>query len=95
MLAGLLSGWRNGGPAERQLAATVRALVLDGRLPLESRVPAERELATALGVSRASIASAYEQLGSEGLLRPQGPAGPLVADRPAPRAAALTPPARG
>lgn len=78
MLAGLLAGWRNGGPAERQLAATVRALVLDGRLPLESRLPAERELAAALGVSRSTVTAAYNRLRSDGYLRSRQGAGSWV-----------------
>src|SRR5436305_33395 len=35
MLAGLLADWRNGGPAERQLAATVRRFTARG-LPTTS-----------------------------------------------------------
>jgi DNA-binding transcriptional MocR family regulator len=78
MLAGLLTGWRNGRPAERQLAATVRALVLDGRLPLEARVPAERELAAALGISRSTVTAAYNMLRSDGYLRSRQGAGSWV-----------------
>ena len=78
MLAGLLAGWRNGRPAERQLAATVRALVLDGRLPLEARVPAERELAAALGISRSTVTAAYNMLRRDGYLRSRQGAGSWV-----------------
>src|SRR3954471_10853525 len=78
LLAGLLAGWRNGGPAERQLAATVRALVLDGRLPLESRLPAERELAGALGISRSTVTAAYNRLRSDGYLESRQGAGSWV-----------------
>ena len=49
-LARLLSAWRSGGPAYAALAAAIRLLVLDGRLPLRTRLPGERELADALGV---------------------------------------------
>ena len=78
LLAGLLAGWRNGRPAERQLAATVRALVLDGRLPLETRVPAERELAVALGISRSTVTAAYNMLRRDGYLRSRQGAGSWV-----------------
>src|SRR5205085_6761515 len=78
MLAGLLADWRDGGPAERQLAATVRALVLDGRLPLESRVPAERELAAALGLSRSTVTAAYNRLRRDGYLHSRQGAGSWV-----------------
>ncbi|MGZ4400232.1 MAG: GntR family transcriptional regulator, partial [Gaiellaceae bacterium] len=77
-LAGLLAGWRNGRPAERQLAATVRALILDGRLPLEARVPAERELAAALGISRSTVTAAYNMLRSDGYLHSRQGAGSWV-----------------
>ena len=78
LLAGLMADWRNGGSAERQLAATVRALVLDGRLPLESRLPAERELAAALGVSRSTVTAAYNRLRRDGYLRSRQGAGSWV-----------------
>src|SRR5215467_6854526 len=78
MLAELLADWRSGGPAERRLAATVRALVLDGRLPLESRLPAERELAGALRVSRSTVTAAYNRLRQDGYLRSRQGAGSWV-----------------
>ena len=46
----------------------VRALILDGRVAVESRLPAERTLATALGVSRATVTAAYDQLREEGYI---------------------------
>jgi DNA-binding transcriptional MocR family regulator len=78
VLAGLLGDWRNGGPAERQLAATLRALVLDGRLPLESRLPAERELAAALSMSRSTVTAAYNRLRRDGYLHSRQGAGSWV-----------------
>ena len=78
VLAGLLADWRHGGTAERELAATVRALVLDGRLPLESRVPAERELAGALAISRSTVTAAYNRLRRDGYLRSRQGAGSWV-----------------
>ena len=61
-------------------------MILDGRLALETRLPGERELATALNVSRTTIASALGLLREEGYLQSrQGsgsrialPAGPLL-----------------
>ncbi|MEV8526154.1 PLP-dependent aminotransferase family protein [Streptomyces sp. NPDC052000] len=49
-------------PGYRALAQGVRTLLLDGRIPLHTRLPAERELATALAVSRATITAAYDLL---------------------------------
>jgi len=68
--ARLLGDWRP--PGGRRLTAAladrVRLLVLDGRLPLQMRVPAERELAAALNVSRTTVAAAYEALREAGIL---------------------------
>jgi len=65
-----LGAWRTpgAGAAWRQLAGALRLLILDGRLPLEARLPGERELAQALGLSRTTISSAYGLLREEGFL---------------------------
>ncbi|POX37502.1 GntR family transcriptional regulator [Streptomyces sp. Ru73] len=55
-------------PAYRTLADGVRLLVLEGRIPVAARLPAERELAAALSVSRTTVAAAYEALRAEGFL---------------------------
>src|SRR5689334_2567814 len=62
--ARMLGDWRppGGRGLTAALADRVRLLVLDGRLPLQMRVPAERELASALDVSRTTVAAAYEAL---------------------------------
>jgi DNA-binding transcriptional MocR family regulator len=63
-----LAGWREidePGLQERLAAAIERAL-LDGRIALEARVPSERDLATELGVSRATVAGAYASLRAGG-----------------------------
>jgi len=44
-------------------------LVLDGRLPTRTRLPAERELASALQVSRTTVAASYDLLRQIGFLR--------------------------
>jgi DNA-binding transcriptional MocR family regulator len=67
-LARLLGEWRASGPAYAALARALRLLVLDGRLPLRTRLPGERELAEALGVSRTTAAAAYAALRDEGFL---------------------------
>jgi DNA-binding transcriptional MocR family regulator len=69
-LAPLLASWRNSaGVSYLQLADAIRLLVLDGRIPLHSQLPAERELAAALGVSRTTVAAAYGTLRDTGYLR--------------------------
>src|SRR3954447_4140177 len=83
-LARLLGEWRSGGPAYAALARAVRLLVLDGRLPLRTRVPGERVLADALGVSRTTATAAYGALREEGFLASRRGAGAwtrLPADR--------------
>jgi DNA-binding transcriptional MocR family regulator len=67
----LLGNWHQDlprTPVYRQLADGLRLLILDGRLPLESRLPGERELAAALRVSRTTVATALAQLREEGYL---------------------------
>jgi DNA-binding transcriptional MocR family regulator len=65
-----LGAWRapGAGPAWRQLAGALRLLILDGRLPLEARLPGERELAQALGLSRTTVSAAYGGLRDDGFL---------------------------
>ncbi|HEX4401213.1 MAG TPA: PLP-dependent aminotransferase family protein [Galbitalea sp.] len=66
----LLGNWRDGAPgaAYAGLADRVRLLVLDGRIPLGTRIPAERDLAASLGLSRTTVSSAYAELRSAGYL---------------------------
>ena len=79
----------------RALHGQLRAAILDGRLKPDLRVPATRELAAALKVSRNTIVAAYDQLLSEGYLVARPGAGTYVANvlpqarrRPAPVATA-------
>ncbi|NYI04413.1 MocR-like transcription factor YczR [Allostreptomyces psammosilenae] len=67
-LVRLLASRPNGRPAYRSLADALRTLVLDGRVPLAARLPAERELAAALSLSRTTVTAAYEALRAEGFL---------------------------
>ncbi|GGO50849.1 SCO1417 family MocR-like transcription factor [Streptomyces lasiicapitis] len=66
-------------PAYRALADGIRLLVLEGRVPVAARLPAERELAVALAVSRTTVAAAYEALRSEGFLESRRGAGSWTA----------------
>ncbi|WP_328764230.1 MULTISPECIES: MocR-like transcription factor YczR [unclassified Streptomyces] len=56
-------------PGYRSLADAVRTLILDGRIALRVRLPAERELAEALGASRATVTGAYDLLRESGYVR--------------------------
>ena len=58
----------------------LRAAILDGRVPAGHRLPASRAFAADLGVSRGSVAGAYERLIAEGYLTARVGAGTFVAD---------------
>jgi len=65
----MLGRWRvDDRPAATDLAAALRLLLLDGRLPPGTRVPSERELAAATDTSRTLVTAAYDRLRAEGLL---------------------------
>ncbi|MER7848246.1 PLP-dependent aminotransferase family protein [Kitasatospora sp. NPDC096077] len=66
-------------PAYRTLAGQIRLLVTEGRLPVGARLPAERELATALDLSRTTVATAYETLRGDGYLLSRRGAGSWTA----------------
>ncbi|MBT6910119.1 MAG: winged helix-turn-helix transcriptional regulator, partial [Rhodospirillaceae bacterium] len=58
---------RDGGaPLYRQLYEGFRLMILDGRLPSGSRLPANRVLAQDLALSRNTVANALQQLLAEG-----------------------------
>jgi DNA-binding transcriptional MocR family regulator len=66
-LTRLLGAWPSAtAPAYAALAARIRLLVLDGRLPVGVRLPPERELATALGISRTTVSAAFDVLRDSG-----------------------------
>lgn len=70
IVASLLAGWRDSpsSAAYVALADRLRLLVLDGRIPLGTRIPAERDLAAQLGVSRTTVSAAYGELRASGFL---------------------------
>jgi DNA-binding transcriptional MocR family regulator len=53
-------------PAYIGLAESLRVLIGDGRIGLDVRLPSERELTTALDVSRATVTRAYDVLRESG-----------------------------
>ncbi|MFD7032289.1 PLP-dependent aminotransferase family protein [Streptomyces sp. NPDC059917] len=68
-LAALLPADVRARPGYRGLADAVRTLILDGRIALHVRLPAERDLAEALAASRATVSSAYDLLRESGYVR--------------------------
>ncbi len=66
--ARLVGALAPGRPAYRALADTLRLAVADGRIPVGSRLPSERELTAALDVSRTTVTRAYTVLRESGYL---------------------------
>ena len=79
-----LYAWRleraSGTPLSRQIYMQVRAAVMSGALRAGTRVPSSRVMAARLGVARASVVSAYEQLLAEGYLESRTGAGTFISD---------------
>jgi DNA-binding transcriptional MocR family regulator len=61
-------GWRRPRGEAQGLADAIRALVVDGRLAVRTRIPSERALAPALGLSRGTVSRAYDRLREDGYL---------------------------
>ena len=66
------------GVAYRDLADQIRMLIVDGRLTAGVRLPSERELAAATGLSRTTTTRAYAELRETGLLRSRRGSGSVV-----------------
>lgn len=76
----LLGEWENDGQsAYHALADRIRLLIIDGRIPTRTRLPAERELADELERSRTTIVSAYRALRETGHVVSQRGSGSVVA----------------
>ncbi|MFI7636570.1 PLP-dependent aminotransferase family protein [Nonomuraea sp. NPDC049400] len=89
---------RDGGGIAGQIAAELRESIRGGRLTPGTRLPATRDLATDLQVSRGVVVEAYEQLVAEGFLVSRVGVGtqvtPKAAARPVTRASPRPEPAR-
>ena len=67
-------------PLSRQLYAQVRSAVLSGALRAGTRMPSTRAMAVKLGVARASVVAAYEQLLAEGYVESRHGSGTFISD---------------
>jgi DNA-binding transcriptional MocR family regulator len=65
-------------PVYRDLAERLRLLVMDGQLPDGVRLPSERELSVALGLSRTTVTNTYAMLRDLGVLAARRGAGNFV-----------------
>jgi DNA-binding transcriptional MocR family regulator len=66
-VAALVTGFDR-APVYRGLAESLRVVITDGRIPNGVRLPSERQLTTALGVSRTTVTRAYAELRDHGFL---------------------------
>jgi len=79
-MADLLGHWPTAdGPLYRLLAMRIARLADTGELPSGLRLPAERDLAGALSVSRNTVAAAYQVLRDEGMAESRQGAGTRIA----------------
>lgn len=70
------------GPQYRRLAELVRELILNGELPLGTRLPSERDLAEAASISRTTVIAAYNVLRADSLITTQRRTGTWVSADP-------------
>ena len=91
-IAGLLGSWRDNegpGPLYLRLAESIQKSIRGGELEVGARLPAERDLAEKLGLSRSTVTAAYELLRQrDSVVRRQG-AGTYVSQVGASRTAGL------
>lgn len=81
-LVELLGPWATGAdPLNEQLADALTRAIEVGLLPPGTRLPAERELARELALSRTTIVAAYDRLRLAGLARSRQGSGTRVATR--------------
>lgn len=64
---------------QRQLYDRLRQLILSGRMPTGTRLPASRTMARALAVSRNTVVAAFDQLAAEGFVETNKGGGTRVA----------------
>ncbi len=69
-------------PLYRQVEAAIRARIGSRDLPVGTRLPPERKLATALGVDRTTVVAAYRELAADGLVSAHVGRGTTVAEPP-------------
>ena len=68
-------------PLQRQMYDAIRQMVLTGGLRPGDRLPASRELAEMLDVSRVTVSLTYDQLTAEGYLHARRGSGTFVSSQ--------------
>ncbi len=86
--------YRPSGSSASEIVADIEAAVREGRLQPGAPLPTVRTLATDLGISPATVASAYRELRVKGIARGHRRAGTRITSAPptAPRPALVVPP---
>jgi GntR family transcriptional regulator/MocR family aminotransferase len=79
------------GPLNAQLVRALKQAILARRIAPGTRLPASRELARTLELSRNTVLAAYDQLAAEGFVEGRVGAGTFVAQLPAPLEQARAP----
>jgi DNA-binding transcriptional MocR family regulator len=74
----MLGDWRGSGHGYLELAESAALLVRDGRIVPGTTLPAERPLSEALGVSRTTVAAAYQRLRDTGAVVSRRGSGTVV-----------------
>jgi GntR family transcriptional regulator/MocR family aminotransferase len=77
-MLGLILDRSSALPLGRQIAAHLRALILEGRLEVGTKLPSSRELAREWGVARNVVTEVFEQLTAEGYLTARVGSGTVV-----------------
>ncbi len=76
----ILGPWPVGdGPLYLQLSGALERAIGSGQVPAASRLPSERQLSEAVGVSRTTVVAAYDRLREAGLIRSHRGSGTRVA----------------
>jgi DNA-binding transcriptional regulator YhcF (GntR family) len=73
---------RSPTPPFEQLRISIRRLVATGELRLGSRLPTVRQLASDLGIAPGTVARAFRELESEGIIETRGRHGTRVKSAP-------------
>ncbi|WP_427871051.1 PLP-dependent aminotransferase family protein [Leucobacter luti] len=81
-LVALLGSWRDGGVGYEELSGSIELLARDGALQPGTVLPAERQLAQAIGMSRTTVSAAYQRLREGGIALSRQGSGTVLRARP-------------